>query len=1156
MSGGQIGSVIGGAIGFVLAPATGGASLIWAANGIAIGGMIGSLLMPDKTGVQDQNGPRLSDLKVSTSSYGLPINNVYGAYRVGGNIIWNTDIMETKHVTEEEVGKGGGSETYEVTTYSYDVSFAVGLCAGPVTGIRKVWADGVLIYDGNAQTAFYGSSEYVSGPMDMFYGDEDQVVDWYMQSYHADTPAYRNLCYIRFNHLQLEKFGNRIPNITAEVIVGGVRGVRVTKVYEADFETNYLAPDAYVRINYLPDYNFLYDYNPEAPPQNIFLMTFDGYKTYISTHYGGSSRYQGYSNIFLKYTESDRIQHITNEQIAFEGDTIHGGGTVTPYRTATVFSHHKNTNGGFFTSGSHFWGSNYLRYHTDPTSLIKFDRIINVYNPTGNHGQGLNAYHRMTTEMNEKVFYKDHFYCLEISVSLLEGYGCLFKGKGSKSYPEIDRSIYYGLQTWWNYSYNVYGKPQEGSLHAIIGVDAYPPGGDNPIGMDVNYDKVYILSGRSIALADPHHAYIKIYSLEGVWEKTVDISNDIDWFWVKESDGHHLRIFVQDGYIHIITWTLYSIQHGQTHIKYTLDGQKVSYTSFEIPSAIPNGLDRKVYQYHSGLIKVFDVFGTRGNQRVLDYVINLNYISNSITLQTITDHLCKRSGLDEIDYNNIEGNLVSVGGFNIEQNSGARSSIAALQSVFLFDLVEEDFQLKIKLRGRPPSGVVINEDGVIDDTFDLRKKILTELPRKITLKYSSQKIDYQISSQSIVRIDGDSDNNIILEVPLTATDDEAKQLVEKLMFSTYNGSTSISFKTPFDSEVKISDVITLTYDSMTYSLRIDTVIYEQYSMAITSTLEGSSIYESTAIGTDVSEERPPNDVFMPTESVPVVFNGPTLDNSLLDSFSIYYTAYGFSSTAWKGSEVYKSKDNSSTYSSIGLILNNTTSAIGQSVDLLGPAKSTVWDVTNVIKVHLSFGTLFDSTYSEVLSGKNYVKVGDEILQYTLATLTGTNVYELTGLLRGRRGTEWAIDKHTNMELFVFLNTEIFANGSTLNKTRDYKAVSFGSFLDDARSVTETYLGTNLIPFSPSYVYVDSDTIYWTRRDRYISGFFRTLPYSETQEKYKVDLYYLGVLIFTVEVVGATSYTYDTVTYPDVDAIIVSQFSDNLMEYGYTTEIQI
>ena len=61
---------------------------------------------------------------------------------MAGQIIWASRFKETSSTSGS---KGLASRSVETTTYAYSVSFAVGLCAGPITRIGRIWADGNLI---------------------------------------------------------------------------------------------------------------------------------------------------------------------------------------------------------------------------------------------------------------------------------------------------------------------------------------------------------------------------------------------------------------------------------------------------------------------------------------------------------------------------------------------------------------------------------------------------------------------------------------------------------------------------------------------------------------------------------------------------------------------------------------------------------------------------------------------------------------------------------------------------------------------------------------------------------------------------------------------------------------------------------------------------
>jgi hypothetical protein len=198
-------------------------SLVKYATGSALAGQVAAWAVGaylNKDNGQHTQGPRLQNLQTQTSTEGAPIPEVFGTARLAGNIIWSAAIRETAHV-QESGGKGGPSNSH--TSYTYSCSFAVGLCEGEITGIRKIWADGILIYNkGDTAT---GDELAVSNQLGItvYTGSEDQEPDSTIEASVGvgNTPAYRGLAYIVFTDLQLEKYGNRIPNITCEVVEDG-----------------------------------------------------------------------------------------------------------------------------------------------------------------------------------------------------------------------------------------------------------------------------------------------------------------------------------------------------------------------------------------------------------------------------------------------------------------------------------------------------------------------------------------------------------------------------------------------------------------------------------------------------------------------------------------------------------------------------------------------------------------------------------------------------------------------------------------------------------------------------------------------------------------------------------------------------------------------
>lgn len=178
--------------------------------GASIGGMAGGMAGAALTDPVKIEGPRLTDLRVMSSSYGAAIPLIYGAQnRVSGNLIWSTGLIERSE-TEESGGKGGGGA--ETTTYHYSTSVAISLGEGPCTAVRRIWANGKLLWSSDGEAPNLG---YVA-----FYpGDWTQTPDPRIEANLGvgNAPAYSGICYVVLGDLQLADYGNALPNLEFEL---------------------------------------------------------------------------------------------------------------------------------------------------------------------------------------------------------------------------------------------------------------------------------------------------------------------------------------------------------------------------------------------------------------------------------------------------------------------------------------------------------------------------------------------------------------------------------------------------------------------------------------------------------------------------------------------------------------------------------------------------------------------------------------------------------------------------------------------------------------------------------------------------------------------------------------------------------------------------
>ena len=124
-------------------------------------------------------------------------------------------LVATGVVNLRQDGTGVSVETKDVevgttvtnVSYHYYADVAVGLCAGPIAAVNRVFADGNAFEDDKV------------GDMRVYLGDETQEPDPLIQAVEgADrTPAYRGLAYVVMEQLYITPFGNRLPNLTFEL---------------------------------------------------------------------------------------------------------------------------------------------------------------------------------------------------------------------------------------------------------------------------------------------------------------------------------------------------------------------------------------------------------------------------------------------------------------------------------------------------------------------------------------------------------------------------------------------------------------------------------------------------------------------------------------------------------------------------------------------------------------------------------------------------------------------------------------------------------------------------------------------------------------------------------------------------------------------------
>ncbi|MBU3031302.1 baseplate multidomain protein megatron [Paracoccus marinaquae] len=194
-----VGASIGGGLGGAFLGLSG--AVIGRAVGATVGRMIDQRLLGGGSKVVETG--RIDRLRLQTAGEGAPIPRLWGQMRLPGHVVWASPLDEIRRTDSSGGGKGAPKTT--VTQISYRLSVALALCEGQILGVGRVWADGEEVAAADLNMRVYA-------------GDGEQMPDPVIAAHEGeDAPAYRGVAYVVLEDLSLERWGNRMPQLSFEV---------------------------------------------------------------------------------------------------------------------------------------------------------------------------------------------------------------------------------------------------------------------------------------------------------------------------------------------------------------------------------------------------------------------------------------------------------------------------------------------------------------------------------------------------------------------------------------------------------------------------------------------------------------------------------------------------------------------------------------------------------------------------------------------------------------------------------------------------------------------------------------------------------------------------------------------------------------------------
>ncbi|MBZ6377014.1 hypothetical protein B5C34_07070 [Pacificimonas flava] len=230
---------------------------------------------------------------------------------------------------------------------------------------------------------------------------------------------------------------------------------------------------------------------------------------------------------------------------------------------------------------------------------------------------------------------------------------------------------------------------------------------------------------------------------------------------------------------------------------------------------------------------------------------------------------------------------------------------------------------------------------------------------------------------------------------------------------------------------------------------------------------------------------------------------------------LVYLATGGESDGWRYAQLLMSRDGGATWQPAGA--SSRRAQIGELTAPLPSGEASLWDEGSRLIVELlDPRPLRRRARSVVLDGANLALVGDELLQFRTVRQLSERGWELSGLLRGRRGTEGAARRTKEAgERFVLLEGNAPAAISLaledVGRTLLFKAVGPADVAADVQPVGLQVSGRRLLPLSPVHLRASlasdqSVHLSWVRRSRRGYAWLDHVeaPLAEDFEEYEVS----------------------------------------------------
>lgn len=500
--------------------------------------------------------------------------------------------------------------------------------------------------------------------------------------------------------------------------------------------------------------------------------------------------------------------------------------------------------------------------------------------------------------------------------------------------------------------------------------------------------------------------------------------------------------------------------------------------------------------------------------------------AGTTTVGAFLTKLCNRVGLEPAQLD-VSAMTATLHGMLFTDRPEVGAIVDELMRGYGADVVESAGKLKFVPRGGASLVTIPEEDiGAFAESdeppaagFEITDKYDPELPEEIALSFFDRTAAFQQNTQYARRLIGHSRNRITINVSLAFSPDEGQQCVQRMMDDAWSARRLYSLTvTRKYAKYEPGDVVTAIYRGRAHPMKLLQTVQDGGMVRWEAQSDESISAVQNGVGGAHTGVTTMTIVSAPTQ---LVLLDIPLVRDIDDDFGPYVGMSGYAQ-GWPGGELFRSVDDGASYQQAGMVIDTPT-VIGSALTALGTfLGGNVFDEQNSVTVVVGDGmTLVSYTRDQVHNGFGAFALGAagrfEILQYRDATLIATRTYKLTGLLRGRKGTEQHMSTHAIGDQFVLLQSTTLKRytgvSGDLNVARKYKAVGFGRTLDETAEAAFTNTGVSLKPLAPVLLGGGRDvvgTVYgkFVRRTRMSAEWpdYVEAPLGEASAVYEVEIW--------------------------------------------------